>query len=87
LFVIVIFQALTAANMKCRVFWDVAPCSHVEADRLFNALMMEAVRTSETLAHFNMTTGRYIPEDSTRHCLCLLVFYVTFRGESFISQA
>jgi hypothetical protein len=26
--------------------------------------MMEAVRTSETLINFNVTTRRYIPEDS-----------------------
>jgi hypothetical protein len=26
------FQVLTARSMKFRVFWDVAPCSHVEAD-------------------------------------------------------
>jgi hypothetical protein len=31
------------------------------------ALMMEAVRTSETLVHFNVTTRRYIPEDSKLH--------------------
>jgi hypothetical protein len=24
------FQVLTAASMKFRVFWDVAPCNHVE---------------------------------------------------------
>jgi hypothetical protein len=29
------FQVLTAANVKFRVFWDVAPCSHVEVDRRF----------------------------------------------------
>jgi hypothetical protein len=29
------FQVLTAASMKYRVFWDVAPCSHVEVDRRF----------------------------------------------------
>jgi hypothetical protein len=29
-----------------------------------NVLMMEAVRTSETLVNFNVTTRRYIPEDS-----------------------
>jgi hypothetical protein len=28
------------------------------------ALMMEAVRISETSVHFNVTTWRYIPEDS-----------------------
>jgi hypothetical protein len=28
------------------------------------ALMMEAVRTSETSVHFNVSTRRYIPEDS-----------------------
>jgi hypothetical protein len=27
------------------------------------ALMMEAVSTSETSVHFNVTTQRYIPED------------------------
>jgi hypothetical protein len=33
--------------------------------------MMQAVRTSETLVLFNVTTWHYIPEDSklhTRHC-------------------
>jgi hypothetical protein len=49
-----------AVSMKYRVFWDVAPCSHDE----FIALMMEAVRISETSVNFNMTTWRYIPEGS-----------------------
>jgi hypothetical protein len=49
--------------MKFRVFWDVAPYSHVEVDRRFMALMMEAVRTSETSVHFKVSTRRYIPED------------------------
>jgi hypothetical protein len=40
--------------MKFRVFWDVA----------IIALMMEAVRASETSVNFNVTTRRYIPEDS-----------------------
>jgi hypothetical protein len=31
------------------------------------ALMMEAVRTSETSVNFNLTTLRYIPEDSKPH--------------------
>jgi hypothetical protein len=31
------------------------------------ALMMEAVRISETFVNFNMTTRRYIPEDSKLH--------------------
>jgi hypothetical protein len=39
--------------MKFRVFWDVAPCSNVEVV----ALMMEAVRTSETSVHFNVIHG------------------------------
>jgi hypothetical protein len=43
------------------VFWDVAPCSRVD----FVALMMEAVRTSETSLKINLTTRRYIlPEDT-----------------------
>jgi hypothetical protein len=32
---LVSFQVLTAASMKFRVFWDIAPCSHVEKDRRF----------------------------------------------------
>jgi hypothetical protein len=32
-----------------------------------SALMMEAVRTSETSVNFNVTTRRYIPEDSKPH--------------------
>jgi hypothetical protein len=30
-------------------------------------LMMKAVRASETSVHFNVTTRRYIPEDSELH--------------------
>jgi hypothetical protein len=60
--------------MRFRVFCDVAPCSHVEVDRRFRGaycvhhqgdLMMEAVGPSETSINFNVTTWRYIPEDST----------------------
>jgi hypothetical protein len=54
-------------NYKFTVFWDVAPSSHVEVGRSFIALMMEAVRISETSAHFNVTTRRYIPEHSKLH--------------------
>jgi hypothetical protein len=55
--------------LKFRVFWDVAPRSHIEVDRQGDdiALIMETVRTSETPVHFNMTTQRYIPEDSKLH--------------------
>jgi hypothetical protein len=34
-FLFVRFQLLTAASMKFRVFWDVAPCSQVDVDRRF----------------------------------------------------
>jgi hypothetical protein len=61
------FQVLTAASVKIRVFWDVAPCSHIEVDRRFRALMMEAVRTYETSVNFNVTTRQYIPEDNSEH--------------------
>jgi hypothetical protein len=56
-----------AVRMKFRVFWDIAPCSHVEVDQNFRGaycLVMEAVHTSETSVNFNMTMQRYIPEDS-----------------------
>jgi hypothetical protein len=38
--------------MEFRVFWDAS---------------IEAVRTSETSVNFNVTTLRYIPEDSKLH--------------------
>jgi hypothetical protein len=34
---------------------------------IFIALMMEAIRTSETSVNFNVTIWRYIPEDSKLH--------------------
>jgi hypothetical protein len=42
---------------------------------LLIALMMEAVGTSETSVNFNLTTRRYIPEDSK---LKTTIFYVIF---------
>jgi hypothetical protein len=58
------FQVLTAASMKKTAFWNIAPCSLVEADRRFRGAiaLMEAVRTSETCVYFNNTTRRYNPE-------------------------
>jgi hypothetical protein len=58
---------------KTGVFWDVAPCSHVEVDRHFRdfRVMMEAVRTSEMSVNFNVTTWHYIPEDSKLHAIVL----------------
>jgi hypothetical protein len=66
------FQVLTAASMKFRVLWAVAPCSHVEyVSELRTATiiwaMMEAVRTSETSVNVNVTTRRYFPEDLKLH--------------------
>jgi hypothetical protein len=60
------FQVLTAASMKFRVLWDVAPCSQDDVDRRLCviALMMVAGRTSESSVNINLITGRYIPEDS-----------------------
>jgi hypothetical protein len=70
------FQILTAASMEFRVFWEVAPYSHLEVD-----LMMEAVGTSETPESFNVTIRRYIPEDSTSTIIGPLVTAV--RRHSF----
>jgi hypothetical protein len=42
---------------------NIAPCILVEVDRRRAiALMMEAVRISETSVHYHETTLRYIPE-------------------------
>jgi hypothetical protein len=43
--------------LKLEFFWDVALCSLIGVS--FTALMS----TSETLAHSNEITWRYIPED------------------------
>jgi hypothetical protein len=52
---------------------------------LFIALMMVAVRTSETSVHFNVTTTRYIPEDSklhTRRCQNLTSYIIILTWKS-----
>jgi hypothetical protein len=65
------FQVLTAASIQFRVFWDVLTCSQADVDRRFRgayclhqALMMEAVCTSETSVKIYFTIPQYIPEDS-----------------------
>jgi hypothetical protein len=75
------FHVLTAANMKFRVFWGVAPCSHTEVDWRFRGvyclhhqdddggLMMEAVHTSERSVNFNVAR-RYISEVSKLYTRC-----------------
>jgi hypothetical protein len=44
---------------------EVSTASIIRA--MMEALAMEAVRTSETSVHFNMTKRRYIPENSKLH--------------------
>jgi hypothetical protein len=58
--------------VKIGTFWDVAPCSLRRVERRFRfiALMMEAVRTSETSVYSKETTWRYIPEESNIHTRC-----------------
>jgi hypothetical protein len=62
---IVIFQVLTAANVKMRAFWDMVPCS-LGVDRRFRSaysiitLMME----TETSVYPKVTTRLYIAEGS-----------------------
>jgi hypothetical protein len=43
----------------------------------FISLMMEALRTSETSVNFNVTTRRYIPEDSKLHIAALRTWNLT----------
>jgi hypothetical protein len=51
------------------------------------ALMMEAVRTSETSVNFNVTTRRYIPEDSKlRHWLLTSPNVSWLLVENYINQ-
>jgi hypothetical protein len=61
--------------MKFRVFWDVArsvtlkltDVSEMCTASIRVAMIMKAVRTFETSVSFNVTTQRYIPEDSKHH--------------------
>jgi hypothetical protein len=46
---------------------EMSTASTIRAIKSFNALMMEAVRISETSVHFNDTTRLYISEDSKVH--------------------
>jgi hypothetical protein len=76
------FQVLTAASMNMTAFWDMAPCSLVKVDRRFRyacwliALIMEAVRISETSAYFNKTT---------RRCICCCWILVLFKECGYYS--
>jgi hypothetical protein len=61
--------------MKFRVFWNVVSCSRVEVDRRFRDAYChhhqgDHHRIPETSVHFNVTTRRYIPEDSKLHSSC-----------------
>jgi hypothetical protein len=38
------FKVFTAASMKFRVFWDVAPCSHVETTDVSEVLTASIIR-------------------------------------------
>jgi hypothetical protein len=49
--------------MKFRVFWDVLPCSQVDADQRIRCVLPP----SETSVNINLTTVQYIPEDSKLH--------------------
>jgi hypothetical protein len=66
-------MSLESSGMWRRVFtlkWTYV--SEVRTASIFTAIvmMMEAVRISETSVHFNVTTRRYIPEDSKLHTRC-----------------
>jgi hypothetical protein len=50
--------------MKMAVFWEVASCSLADIDRHCDALMMEAVSSSETSVSIYQTTRRKIPKGS-----------------------
>jgi hypothetical protein len=56
-------------------FWDITPCSPLKDNRSFvgtyrlhlQTLRMEAICSSEISVHFQWTTRRYIPKDTTFH--------------------
>jgi hypothetical protein len=57
--------SLESSGVSCHVVtWKLSDISEVCTVSIIRA-MMNAVRTSEMLVNFNMTTWRYIPEDCT----------------------
>jgi hypothetical protein len=49
------FQVLTAASVKFRVFWNLAPCSHVEVDRRFrSAYCLHHQGDEDSITHDNL---------------------------------
>jgi hypothetical protein len=72
--------------MKFRIFWDVAPCSQVDVVRRFRGAYClhhrpydESSMRSKTSVNINLTTGRYISEDSELHARRRenLIFHIT----------
>jgi hypothetical protein len=57
------FQVLTATSMKLTSSWDTAPCNLISRRW---ALIMEAVRTSETSAYFYENARHHIPKTERR---------------------
>jgi hypothetical protein len=60
------------ASMKMTAYWDIELCSLVQVDQRFrgaycDALMMEAVHTSETSVNFYKNTQRNNPEGCHLH--------------------
>jgi hypothetical protein len=60
------FQVLTAANMKLRIFWDVAYCrvlNWMSTPVSIIRAMMDAAPIYETSVDNKLRTRQYIPED------------------------
>jgi hypothetical protein len=55
--------------MKSSTVWDITPYSPLKALAYSSTLKMEAICSTETLADFQRTTRRYIPEDRTSYPL------------------
>jgi hypothetical protein len=56
-----------SARQKVTVFWDIAPCSLVEIDRLSKALTASIIRTMSLKSVFDSSRGRiYLSAKTTR---------------------
>jgi hypothetical protein len=79
LVVLVRFQVLSAASIKTAACWDIAPWSLVEVNYFSEvrtastirviALIMEAVRMSETSVYFTKSAWHCVPECFNLHWL------------------
>jgi hypothetical protein len=89
------FEVLTPMVMQSSILWDITPCSLLKVNRLppvftlvsslaySSILKTKATCSSETLVDFQLTTRRYIPEDTTLQAFYLIQSFTNGNQQTF----